>query len=282
MEERKTHISSKKQQLVKNLADKMKKNTVMVVSIKGLPSAQFQDIKKKIRKIASIQVAKKSLVDFALDHCGIKELHSLVPYVDESTALLFADMDAFEVSKILSENKSPSKAKAGDVAIFDIEVKAGPTDLVPGPDISALSSVGLIPKVEAGKISVMQNKIIVKQGDKITDKVASIMAKLNIIPFEVGIEPVAAYMDKIVYANIKIDTKSMIEELEYCYSRALPFAVEINYANNLTIDFIIAKAALHEKALSNILQNSSVESSEIKNEESDARVEVEPSEGATS
>ena len=242
------HVSDVKKAKVKELAEKMKKKTVMVISVKGLPSAQFQDIKKKLRSKATVQVVKKSLVNFALDHCGIKELHELVPYVDDSTAMLFSDHDAFEISGILADEKSPAKAKAGQISPFDIEVKAGPTELLPGPDISALSAVGLAPKVENGKIAVMQDKVISKEGAVITDAVASIMAKLDIIPFEVGVEPVAAFDGdaKKVFADIKIDKQAMVETIMNDYGRALPFAVEIGYMNDTTIDFILAKASAHE------------------------------------
>jgi large subunit ribosomal protein L10 len=251
----KAHVSDAKKEKVKELAEKMKKKTVMVISVKGLPSAQFQDIKKKLRSKARIQVAKKSLVDFALDHSGIKELHDLVPYVDDSTAILFSDHDAFEIAGILANEKSPQKAKAGQIAPFDIEVKAGPTELLPGPDISALSAVGLAPKVEGGKIAVMQDKVICAEGKTISEAVASIMAKLDIVPFEVGIEPVAAYDadDKKVYAGIKIDKEGTISELEYAIGRSVPFAVEINFPTAETIPFIIAKASAHEAKINRIM-----------------------------
>jgi len=41
---------------------------------------------------------------------------------------------------------------------------------MPGPDISALSAVGLAPKVEGGKIAIMQDKIICKEGKEIITK----------------------------------------------------------------------------------------------------------------
>ncbi|GAF98927.1 unnamed protein product, partial [marine sediment metagenome] len=198
-----THVSEEKKQKVKELAELMKKKTVMIVSIKNLPSAQFQDIKKKLRGKAKIQVAKKKLIDFALDHSGIKELHELIPYVEESTAILFSDKDTFEISGILASEKSPSKAKEGQEAPEDIIVHAGPTELLPGPDISALSAVGLAPKVEKGKIHIMQDTVLVKAGEAISSEKASVMAKLDIIPFKIGIEPVASYDgdEKKVYAE---------------------------------------------------------------------------------
>ena len=162
----KANVSEVKKAKVKELAELMKKKTVMIISIKGLPSAQFQEIKKKLRSKAKVQMVKKSLVNFALDHSSIKELHDLVKFVDDGTAILFSDSDAFEIAGILASEKSPAKAKAGQVAPHDIEVKAGPTELLPGPDISALSAVGLAPKVEGGKIAIMQDKVIVKEGQK--------------------------------------------------------------------------------------------------------------------
>lgn len=279
---RETHVSDEKKRKVKELAGLMKKKTVMIVSVKGLPCAQFQDIKKKLRSRAKVQVAKKSLVDFALEHCGIKELHSLVPYVDESTAILFSDSDAFEIAGILADEKSPAKAKAGQIAPTDIEVKAGPTELLPGPDISALSAAGLTPKVENGKIAILKDKVIAKKGAVITEQLASIMAKLDIIPFEVGVEPVAAYdgEEKKVYANIKIDKEKMVAELEDSYGRALPFAVEIGYVNGLTLDFILAKAGMYGNAIDSLIVEAPVEEKkEASEEEKDETPKVNSGEG---
>jgi large subunit ribosomal protein L10 len=253
MAAQKTHVSEAKKKIVKNLAEEMKRKTVMVVSIKSLPSRQFQEIKKKVRSKAKIEVAKKNLIDFALDHSGVKELHELTPYVTESTAILFSDTDAFEIAGMLADEKSSAKAKPGQVSPEDLIIKAGPTELVPGPDISALSAVGLKPKVEAGKIAILQDSVLCKAGEVISAPKAAILAKLGLAPFKIGIDPVAAYMNGKVYSPIKIDKVGTIAELEGSYARALPFAVEIAYVNDLTIDYIIGKAGLQEKALASLI-----------------------------
>lgn len=250
-----THVSDVKKAKVKELAELLKKKTVMIISIKGLPSAQFQDIKKKLRRKAKIQVVKKNLVNFALEANKVKELNDLIPYVEDSTAMLFSDEDAFVISGILADEKSPAKAKAGMIAPFDIEVKAGPTELLPGPDISALSAVGLAPKVENGKIAVMQDKVIVKEGKEISENAASIMAKLDIVPFEVGVEPVAAFDGdaKKVYVDIVIDKDAALADLEYACGRAFAFAVELGIVNSETLDSILGKAKAHEGVISRIV-----------------------------
>ena len=77
----------------------------------------------------------------------------------------FSDTDAFEISGILADEKSPAKAKPGQESPEDIEIKAGPTELLPGPDISALSAVGLQPKVEEGKIAIAVDATLLKKGE---------------------------------------------------------------------------------------------------------------------
>jgi len=106
--------------------------------------------------------------------------------------------------------------------------------------------VGLAPKVENGKIAIMQDKVIVKEGDVISPELASIMAKLDIIPFEVGVEPVAVFdgEEKKIYVDIKIDKTATMEELEEGFGRAVAFAVELGVVNDLTLDFIIGKAGV--------------------------------------
>ncbi|MAG40090.1 50S ribosomal protein L10 [Candidatus Pacearchaeota archaeon] len=282
----KAHVSDRKKARVKFIADKLKSKTVMIVSVKGLPSAQFQDIKKKLRGKAHINVVKKNLLNFAIEHAGNKEIKALEEYNGDATALLFSDHDAFEISGILASNKSPAKAKAGDIAPADVEVKAGPTSLLPGPDISALSAVGLAPKVEDGKISVMQDKVIVKEGDTITEAHASIMAKLDIIPFEVGIDPIAAFMDGKIYADIKIDKEGFMEDMLAKFGRVMPFAVEIGYVCPETLDFVLGKAGMEGKAIEELIGKDKVEETKeeapVEESNEEAVAEKAPEEGVPS
>ena len=61
MEENVPH--AKKIELIKDLVEKIKTaKTLMLVSIKGLPSPQFQEIKKSLREHALVRVAKKNIM----------------------------------------------------------------------------------------------------------------------------------------------------------------------------------------------------------------------------
>ena len=254
MKQNKAHISDAKKKIVKELEGLMKKRTIMIASVKSLPGAQFQLIKKKLRKYAIVKVAKKSMIKHALEKAE-HDLKMILEHITADYVLIFSDEDAFELSKILSENTSPAKAKIGQEATEDIKVEAGPTNLVPGPDISALTAIGLKPRVENGKLAIPESKVIVKKGEKINNKIASILSKLDITPFRIGIEPLVAVSDGKLYMNIRINTAEILIDLEEKFSHALAFAVSINYPSNETIPFILGKAGAQEKAISELIKS---------------------------
>jgi len=248
----KAHVSKEKIETVKKLAQEMKSGkTVMIVSIKGIPSSQFQKMKKELRGKAKMLVAKKSAAIRAIDETGISELQALKQHVDDSRAILVSNDDAFELSAWFTENRSPISAKEGQIAEADITIEEGPTDLVPGPVISELGSLGLQIMVEDGKITIRKSKVAIKAGDKITTAAASIFQKLGIKPFMVGITPVAFYdaEAKKIYSGIKIDKKAMLASILTANAKALGFSVSIAYPTKQNIGFLLAKANAHNNAL---------------------------------
>ena len=250
-------ISKTKVEAVKRIAEVMKdKKCIMIVSIKSLPAAQLQKMKKELRGKALIEVAKKSILTRAMDAAKIEGLEALKENVKEDSALLVSKDDGFELSAWFTENTSPISAKEGQIAEEDIQVEEGPTELVPGPVISELGALGLQIMVEEGKITIRKAKVAIKKGDKVTGPAASIFQKLGIKPFKVGIIPIAFFdLDaEKVYVGIKIDKKRELEQLLVGYSRAMGFATNIAYPTTQTIGMLLGKANAQANALTK-LQN---------------------------
>ncbi len=245
-------INIAKEKTRKELAELIKKKkTILIASIKDIPSFQYQEIAKKLRGKAIVKVPKKSIMFRALDSSGNEAVKKLKDSIKESTAILFSDLNVFELAEELTSKKSPVKAKAGQESVKDIEIPEGPTDLIPGPAISELGALGIQIKIEKGKIHIKEPKIIVREGEKISAAAADIMNKFNIKPFSIGFVPLAAFDTKEgkLYTDIKIDKEETIKEMKEAFGKALPFAVEINYISKDTIGFLIRKAAAQEKAL---------------------------------
>lgn len=250
-----THVSELKKKVVKELVELLKKKkTFLIVSIKGIPASQFQEMVKKLRDKVIVKVPKRNLIIRALENSGDENMKNMEVTINENVAMLFSDMDCFELAAELVKNKSPAKAKAGQEAPEDIEISAGPTDLVPGPAISELGAVGIQIQIDKGKISIKESKIVAKKGQKITGPVADILSKLDIKPFSISLIPLGGYdsTEKKAYLNININIEETIAELKTAFSRALPFAVEVGYVSNDTISFLLQKAGRHELALENL------------------------------
>jgi len=255
---RKKEIPEYKKKLVERIAEKIKNSkTILIASMKGLPASQFQKISKSLRGKAEVVVAKKSAIERAISKVEKGALQNLKKHLGADIALMFSDIDAFELSGILSESQSPAKAKAGDIAPEDVKVEPGPTELMPGPAISELGAVGLKVAVENGKLSIKQGAVIVKKGETIDEKVASVMTKLNILPMKVGFIPLVAYdsNEEKIYVGIKIDKEEALQELRTAISKSLGFAINVNYICDKTISYFIAKAGMEEKALSEKIGN---------------------------
>ncbi len=245
-------VPQHKKDTVKKLAEKMKTSkTILIASTKGLPASQFQAIKKKLRGKAEISMARKTLIMRAIADSGKGTLQNLKTSITSDYALMFSDMDAFELAGLLTESQSPTKAKVGDICPEDINIEAGPTTLIPGPAISELGAVGLKVAVENGKLSIRVGATICKKGQPINDKVVNVLGKLNIMPMKVGFIPIAAYDAKAdtIYTEIKIDKKGAHEALKDAIGKAFGFAVEIGYFTKETVKYFITKAAIEEMAL---------------------------------
>jgi len=254
---REKEIPEKKKKQVNEIVDLIKKsNSIVIVSIKNLPTKQFQLIKKKLRGKAVIKVMKKSIINRAIDNIEKGAIKNFKKYLGEDQALIFSELNPFELSAILSKNKSMARAKVGQKVEEDVVVEPGPTELVPGPVISELGSLGIKFAVEDGKINIKEKKVILKAGEEVNEAHASIMGKLDMKPIAVGLEPVIAYdakEDKI-YEDVKIDQDKTLEELKESKKRALGLAIKIVYTCKETIGFLLRKVEAEKKVLEKFIK----------------------------
>jgi large subunit ribosomal protein L10 len=261
-----THVSEEKKKLVIELSNLIKnKKTILIASIKDIPSSQYQEIVKKLRGKAIVKVPKKNIIFRALDSSGNEAIKKLRDHIKENIAILFSDIDAFELAAELISKKSPVKAKSGQESVKDIEIQEGPTDLIPGPAITELGVLGIQIKIEKGKIHIKEPKIIVKEGEKISAAAADIMNKFDIKPFSVGFIPLAAFDTKEgkLYLDIKIDKEKTLKDLKTAFGKALPFAVEIGYISDDTIKFMIKRAGAEGKALERLAPKEKVKEENV-------------------
>jgi len=260
MENKEKHVSETKKKLLEELTDLARKhNTIMVLAIENIPSADFQKIKKELRGTAKIKVVKRRVIEKTIEQISSdkKNIEKLKDKMLGNFALLFSNKDAFEIAAILNKSKIPARAKPDQIAPQDIILEAGPTELVAGPALSELTKLGIKASVEGGKIAIRERKILVKKGEKIKEEIASALTILEITPFSLNIVPAAAYDSNTfkVYLDINVNPEQTIHDLKQISMQSITLAQKINYICKETITILISKASQEANMLSKNLKN---------------------------
>ena len=246
-------VAENKKKEVKILKDLMLKYKIISVGdITSLPSKQFQNIRKKLKDKVIIRVTKKRLVKNAISSLKEKDLKSLDKYLENvMPVLLFTNEDPFKLYKLLKKSKSKAAAKPGQTAPNDLIVEAGPTNFTPGPIIGELGQVGIVSSVENGKITIKKDKLLVKEGEVIDSKRASILAKLGIEPMEIGLNLRVVYDEGILYEKsvLDFDEDKLVNDMKIAHQNAIALALKLGYTTKETIKIFISKAVAQAKAL---------------------------------
>lgn len=250
-------LKHEKPQEVEKIAGLIKQYSVVgILNMHKLPARQMQKIKDSLRGTAVIKMNKKTLLVKAFEKAGVAELKEKL---GGEPALILTNENPFRLYRFIKENRSPAPAKAGDVAPHDIVIPKGPTPLPPGPAISSLQKIGLKTSVQAGKIAVMQDKLAVKAGEKITDDFVNVFNLLKMEPMEIGLDLVYALESGVVYEKnvLDIDQSWYLNELQSCAQGAVNLSVNTGYPTKFTIEMILQKAFVEARALcidANILE----------------------------
>jgi len=224
-----------------NLLEKY--STIGLVDIAKMQSRQLQEIRKGIRNDAIIKVVKKSLLLKAMEKVRNKNLSDFKNYVPTQPALILSDLDPFLLYKKILELKSFTYAKENDIAPNDVWVRAGPTNLLPGPVISEFSKAGIPAGVEGGKIAIKKDTLVVKKGEKIPAAIANILRKLDMQIIEVFLNITSIYFNNSIYTKEVLElVKVYPEKVKECFEKALALSISISYPTKYNIEFLIAKA----------------------------------------
>lgn len=243
-------VSEKKTRLVKELTKLSNEYPVVaLVNFESLPAQQLQKMKATLlKKGVKIIMTRKKLIKRILEGASKQDL---IEHLKGMPALLFSNENPFTLYAILQKSKSEAPAKAGQVAPKDIEVKAGMTNFAPGPIISELAAVGIKTKVTNGKLEIMQDTIVAKEGDKITAKLAETLKRLDIKPMEIGLDLVAAWESGFIFKakDLRIDEGEYTDNFTKAAQWALNLAVEVAYPTTDTAEILVQKAFREAKGV---------------------------------
>lgn len=267
MDKPKPHVSDKKKDVVKKVAELIKTYPIIAaVNMENLPAKQLQVMRSQLRGQVEMFMTKRRLITIAIESVKADKpgIEQLIPHLKGMPALIFTKDNPFTLFKKLEKSKSNAPAKAGQEAPNDIVVKAGPTPFAPGPIIGELGAFKIKSGIENGKVIIKEDSIVAKEGEVINAELAGILSRLGIEPMEIGLNITATYEDGMIFTKdvLAIDEQEYIDNMTKCSTWAFNLAIEAGYLTEETTEVMIVKAYNDSKALAisqNILADDVVE-----------------------
>jgi len=144
----------------------------------------------------------------------------------------------------LNKNKVKVSAKGGDIATGDVVIPAGNTGLPPGPIISEFGEVKIPTKIESGSIWVSKDTVVVRKGDTISTKLASVLTRLGMKPMEAGLSIMAAYDNGSILdeKDLAMDLENYKNKIIQSYKEGLSLAIEAAYLTPQSVPLILGRA----------------------------------------
>ena len=242
------HVAEWKKQEVEDLKKLIVSHSVVgVVDMENIPAKQLQKMRELLRSQVLIKMSKKSLMKLGLEKASKEKnkVDALEEHLGGQPAFIFSDINPFKIYKTLEKNKTSAPAKSNSIAPVDILVPKGDTPFPPGPMLGELQQAGIPATIQGGKITIKDDKVVVKKGERINDKLAMALAKLEIEPMEVGLDMLAVYEDGNIYTPdvLAIDEDETRSNIQTAYQQAFNLSLNSGYITRATASAAITKAA---------------------------------------
>lgn len=223
--------------------------SIGVANLNKVRATQLQELKKSLLGKVYMRVMKNTLMRIAIKNMGETELKKLEPFLAGSNVLLFTNLNPFKLALMLEHGKIKTTAKSGDIAAMDVVIPEGNTGQPPGPIISQLNGAGLPTRIESGSVWVSKDTLVVRKGEVINERLASVLSKLGVKAVEAGLSMYAVYDDgfMILEKQLSIDVDGTRKKLQQGHGEAFALVLGIAYPTSDSIASLLQLA--HQKAV---------------------------------
>jgi len=239
--------------MYQQLQELPKKYTVMaLVRMEKVRGSQLLPLRKKLQGEVEIVSIKDKVAKLAFAKAGITGIDKLSEKVTGQCVFMFTNMSPFKLNVLLGKNKVMLFARGGDTASMDVVIPPKNTGIAPGPMLTDFKENGIATKIDQGTIWIMKETIPVKKGEPISEKLAGLLAKLDIKAIEAGIVLNAALEEGLVYQQEEmiIDVEKFRNDLAQAHQQAISLSIEAAYITADNIEQILSKAAQSARSVS--------------------------------
>jgi large subunit ribosomal protein L10 len=258
----KRKVKLKAEQVKRTIAEMKNFKTVALLDLRKLPDALFQSLRKRIREGGGrVLVLKKPVVSRVLS--AEPKLASRLDDCNKPVALILTNQSPYELNTFFKQHRKKRAAKVGDIALADIVIHEGETDLPPGPALSELKAGGVNVQIKGGKIVVAKESVVAKSGEKITEPKVKALQSLGVQPFEIMASLVFGFDREYVYPKEILDLGDTVNaDMASSVSQAMNLSLNIGYPTGQNINLLLGdamKQAMNVSLNANAYSSSSME-----------------------
>jgi large subunit ribosomal protein L10 len=246
MKENRTTYPQKKMQMYQQMQELPKKYKVTaLVRMEKVRSSQLLPLRKKFLGEVEVVSIKDKVAKKAFSTLNIPGISKMLESLTGQCILMFTNMSPFKLNVLLGKNKVMMYARGGDIASIDVMIPAKNTGIAPGPMLTEFKEAGVPTKIDQGTIWITKDTTPVKKGGAVSEKLATLLQKLDIKTIEAGILLEAALEEGIQYKKeeLIIDLAKYRELFARAHQEALSLSLEAAYVTKDNIKQILAKVA---------------------------------------
>lgn len=237
-------VMKKIEQVIRTTAAMKRYKTVALLNLRKLPDSLLQALRKKIKEEnGQLLVLKKPVVSRVLE--ANPKLKEKISECEKPVALILTNQSPYELNSFFKQHRKKRAAKVGDVAIVDIVIHEGETDLPPGPALSELKAGGVNVQIKGGKIVVAKESTVAKAGDKLTGPKVKALQSLGVMPFDVMANLVFGFDGTYCYSKELLDIGDTInEDMATTVSQGLNLSMNAGYPTEQNIEMLLGDAVM--------------------------------------
>lgn len=244
----------KKEVYAKNLVELLKQyNRILLVNIDNVGAYSIQKIRQTLRGKSTLLFGKNTLIRKTIrdyvekcEEAGNTEsarIETILPFIRGNVGLVFTNDDLNNVKEVVESFKQKAPAKAGQVAPEDVFVEPGPTGMEP-TQTSFLQALNIASKIVKGQVEISNRVHLVKAGEKVGPSEATLLDKLNIMPFSYRAEVRTVFDAGFVYpaSLLSLGTNDVLNTLSRGLLRVAAVSLQIGHPTLASVPHLLSRA----------------------------------------
>jgi len=226
---------------------------ILLVNVDNVGANNIQKTRQLLRGQASLLFGRNTLIRKTIrdyvekcNEAGNKDaarIEALLPFIKGNVGCIFTNGDLTKIKEVAESFKQKAPAKIGAIAPEDVFVEPGPTGMEP-TQTQFLQALNIPSKIVKGQVEIINRIHLIKEGEKIGTSEATLLDKLNIMPFAYRAQVKTVYDSGFVFpANLlSLGPNDVLQMFSKGLQRVTTIALEIGFPSIATLPHIIGNA----------------------------------------